>query len=104
MRPGLMRYRIQIQSATETDNALGEKELTWAELKTVWARRVEKGADEKYSEDQFQSKHRVSWQIRYREGITTKMRVLHSGIVYDIDAVVPYPFRGELHLECEAQV
>lgn len=103
MRPGLMRHRIEIQSATIAENDLGEEEETWAELKTVWASYEPKSAGEKYAEDQFQAKRVVLFRIRYREGITTKMRVVHDGLTYDIDAVIPYKFRGELHLECEAR-
>lgn len=104
MRPGLMRHRIQIQSLTETRNALGEKESSWTELKTVWSTYEPKTAGESYQEDQFQAKRTVLFRIRYREGITSKMRVLYDGDVYDIQSVVPYKYRGELHLECEAQV
>jgi SPP1 family predicted phage head-tail adaptor len=78
MRSGLMRHIISIQEPTETKDSIGGLSVTWANVSglssvpaAIWSLRGNERIEALKTE--YQEIRRI--RIRYRSGITTKMRV-----------------------------
>ncbi len=78
MRAGQLRHTIAIQEATETDDGMGGALITWADVSgmgsvpaAVWPLKATERLDAMKLEHQVTHKVR----IRFRSGITAKMRV-----------------------------
>lgn len=84
MRVGSLRRRVTIQSVSEAQNALGEPIETWGTFAVVWGA-VEpiRGAD-RFSSAQLEEPVTSLLRIRYLNGLTPKMRVVHDGVTYNI--------------------
>ena len=75
MRAGLLRHRVTIQTRTETQGSAGDVTWTWSDLDTVWASIEPLMGSEAVSAKQLQSRTDTRIRIRYRHGLTTKMRI-----------------------------
>lgn len=105
MRAGDLRHRVTIQYAVETQNSYGEPVASWQDVATVWAAVEPLRGREYFDAQATQARvdHRI--RIRYRAGITPRMRVLFGSRVFEIQAVIePESRRRELHLMCEEAV
>jgi SPP1 family predicted phage head-tail adaptor len=78
LRAGELRHRIAIQEVTETPDGMGGFTTSWANVSgmgsvpaAIWPLRGAERLDSLKME--FQNTRRI--RIRYRSGITTKMRV-----------------------------
>lgn len=78
MRAGQLRHTIAIQEATEAADGMGGSSVTWANVSgmgkvpaSIWSLKAMERLDAMKLEHQVT--HRV--RIRYRSGITAKMRV-----------------------------
>lgn len=85
-RIGQLDRRIEIQEPTETRTATGGVETTWAAVARCWAGVSYQltGNNEDVQGDQPVATTRVTFTIRYRDGLTAKMRILYSGDYYDL--------------------
>lgn len=65
-------------------NTVGDSITTWVDVVTTWASVEPLRSDELWKAQQVQANvsHRV--KIRYREGITPDMRIVHKGRVLNI--------------------
>lgn len=88
MRAGLLRHRITIESFTEGANEYGEPISTWATYATVWASKEDLSGREYFASQQINAEVSTKFRIRYRAGITAKMRIQHGGSVYQIAATM----------------
>lgn len=79
----------------------GAPDEAWAALYTVWAS-IEPLRGKEFIESQaVNSSVAVRIRMRYREGITAAMRVLHGSVVYSIESVIdPHNRHVELELMC----
>lgn len=87
MKPGALDRRIIIQRATSTPNALNEPINTWADLKTLWARRQDVTDGEKFAADQVGSFLMSRFVIRstaLTRTITAMDRVSHDDVIWAI--------------------
>lgn len=101
MRAGRLRHQVEIQQYTATRDAAGQEIRDWTEFATVRADVMPLSGREFFDAAQYnvEISHRV--RIRYRPGVTTKMRVIHEGRVLDIEYVINKDERDrELHLMC----
>lgn len=103
MQAGNLRHRVTIQRQTEgAVDSLGEPACTWEPVAIdIWAS-VEPLSGKAFmdaKQAQSEVSHRV--RLRYRDGITADMRVIHSGRRLHIDAVLNIGERNrEMHLMC----
>jgi SPP1 family predicted phage head-tail adaptor len=83
---GRLDQRITIQRREEprTINARGEDVSPWVDVATVWASADPKRGAEFMSAQQLQAEGPVLFRIRWRTGVTEKMRVLWRGVPYAI--------------------
>ena len=88
-----MDKRITLQAPPAGRNGLNEPEGDWTNVVTdgdgmVWASVVDLSGREYVAAGGTQNAVSTKIVIRYREGVTESMRVLHSADVYTIEAVL----------------
>jgi len=88
MKSELLDKRIIIESETESRNDYGNQIKTWSTFATVWA-----GIKLNIGKESFQASERVKerivdFKIRWREDITTEMRIQYKSNYYQIEDVV----------------
>ncbi len=83
------RIVIQYKAAASPDkNSIGEDDYAWAQFLSTRAKfRFVKGQGEKATAAQVEARFDVTFEIRYRDGVTAGMRVLHDDKYYDIQNV-----------------
>ena len=87
-RAGSFDRRIIIEQKNEVaDTTYGGSTWTWETYKTLWAavKPYSRGI-EYFDGGAVRSEKTIVFQVRYITGITTKMRILHSGVYYNIRA------------------
>ena len=105
MKPGTLRNRFTIQQATETRDSYGAVTQTWADLMTVWGM-IEPGSNSESVASQQTVNHGSSRiTIRYRTGITPKMRLKFGERTFNINGITNRGERNiELTLDCREAV
>lgn len=104
MRAGLLRHKITIQNETVTRDATGAEVSSWGTFLTARAAIENMSGSESFVSniDQRLAQRLTKITIRDREGITTKMRVLHGSTVYNIQQVIQDPTQErEINLICQ---
>lgn len=87
-----LRHRVTIEQVTETRDADGGVVTTWAALHSkVPAEIVPLSGREFIAAQAAQAGVNARMTIRYVDGITPKMRVVHGPDIYNIEAVLPDP-------------
>ncbi|MBN8431811.1 phage head closure protein [Microbulbifer salipaludis] len=99
---GALRHRVTLQQKVQNASGTGARTETWTDLADIRAEvkphaaRELSAADNRYQE----TTHQVT--IRYRPGVTRKMRVLFGGRVLEIETVINAMERNRwLHLLCQ---
>lgn len=98
---GKLRQRVDLQQATESQNAFGEMTKSWATAATVWAAVEDLQGREFLEARQLEAEVSTRIRIRERAGVGPDWRVLHGSDVYDVKAVVVDATRArEMQLMC----
>lgn len=106
MRIGNMNRRLailrRVQTGTDTLNAPVFEWQTW---RTVWAERISKKEDERFSDDlrQRYAVHRVIFRTRYLADISEVDRLECEGVTYDIKGLRELGFREGTEISAESQ-
>lgn len=104
MKSGRLRNRIIIQKQVSRKDELGQQVNEWVEVCSVRAEIRDLTGKEYQNSQAEQSQTDCKILIRYRNDITTDMRVLFDGIYYDIKAVLEDVKRTRLELPCQKGV
>lgn len=90
MQTGRLRERLTIQQQSVTRDASGEQLIAWTEVATVWGQVSPGASNERFLASAGQRVAEVTHtaRIRYRSGITPKMRILWETRVLEIISVV----------------
>lgn len=97
MNPGKLRQLLRIETPAEAQNATGEAIETWTHYATVYGALEPLRGRELYQAQAVQSEITAKATIRYRSGVTSKMRIVHGGLTYNIAAPPIDPAsRGEV--------
>jgi SPP1 family predicted phage head-tail adaptor len=102
---GQLRTRVRIEQRLAGTDSWGQRVDTWTELATCWSDFRHTSGIESARAGTEVSAARASVRIRWREGISAAMRLVHlsTGAVYNIQAVLPDLARREhVDLVCEA--
>lgn len=75
MRAGRLRHRIDIRQPSTERDTYGEPVVTWSTLDTVWASVEPMNGKEVFKAGQILDLIPTKIVIRYRDDMTTKMRV-----------------------------
>ena len=89
MQAGKLRHRLVLQDFIETQDSFGQAQQNWSDWATVWGA-VEpltgrENFDSGGSQLLAEATHRI--RLRYREGISHRMRVSWRGRLFDIQHV-----------------
>lgn len=87
LNPGLMRHRLTIERAVETRNSVGEVVETWTTFQQVRARVVPRGGKETKDGRLIYAPGSAAIYLRYRPGVTSKMRVRWGDRYYRIENI-----------------
>jgi len=82
MRAGALRHRVEIQSASTTNDA-GDVERTWSTDETTNAHVEHLSGEERYEAGKQTGAVEARFKMRYRD-ITTDQRLKWNGNTYDI--------------------
>ena len=98
MKVGKMRYRIKLQIPTDETDMYANPKDEWTDFKEVWADIVPVSGREYFAAEQAMSETQFKIYIRYIDGVTQKMRVLHGNVAYEILTVLGDKRSGMLTL------
>ena len=102
VRIGDLDRKITIQSVSETlDSETNHSVLTYSTLATVWAKRLKVQSNESYEAKQQVAVNVVRYLIRYRTGITERMRIVDNGSTYEISGIEEIDRKNTLILTAE---
>lgn len=106
MRIGTLDRRVEIQrDAGTTQNAANEEIEDWRKVATVWASIVPLSGTERIVAEQTQADVTHTVTLRYRAGVTPKMRIIYGERRLEILSVVEgLKRRRELILNCKELV
>lgn len=103
MNIGNLRHRIELQRIDTLQNETGELQKTYKTYANVWAEIKSGTGEERLFDDHVKSTINLTIAIRYRDGVTSKDRVLYQGTAYKINHVDNVDMKNEmLILACEA--
>lgn len=101
MRSGLLRHRITIQYLDQAYDRYGSPNNSeWKTKATVWAAFEAMRGNEYWETGERQSRAVYRFRIRYREDLTTLMRIVYKGNEYNIVALLPSNDLVELTIMC----
>ncbi|MBA3562893.1 MAG: phage head closure protein [Gammaproteobacteria bacterium] len=106
MQAGRLRHRVDIQRPLELLDEAGQPEVTWVnQAESVPASIEPISGREFFAAQQVQADATTRIRIRYRPGLTEKMRAVHTmdGLteLYDIESIIHLDERRrEMHLMC----
>lgn len=99
MKAGDLNKRVVLESRVETQNATtGEVSVSWAKVADLWAGIHPASVREFIAAGVEQSAVAGRIVIRYRPGVTPKMRIRHGGKIYNILGVLPDKETGREYL------
>lgn len=86
--PAALRHRLKLQSRSSTQDTSGQEILTWTDVLTCWAAiEPAAGREQLAAEAQVSTVSHVV-TIRYRAGITARMRAVYASRVFEIVSVI----------------
>ena len=89
MRAGRLRHTVSIERISETANDYGEAIKTWSDHLTDIRAAIEPiNGREYFAQDSRHAEVTTRFRIRYREGITNKMRIRYGTRYYNIVSVI----------------
>jgi SPP1 family predicted phage head-tail adaptor len=101
IQAGSLDTLITIEQSTEIQNAVGEPIAVWTEFCKAYAAKSYRTGKEFFQAGRTVAEGTVHFTIRHIDGITTKMRVSHDGVLYNILFVkLSNKRRESIELEC----
>jgi SPP1 family predicted phage head-tail adaptor len=103
MQPGQLRHQIYLQGLTRTDDEGGGGEEAWGDASgPLWAEIRPLTGTEAIRAMQSEATLTHTVRLRYRPGVTTRMRLRYGARHFDIRHVIDVQERHiELQLLCE---
>lgn len=96
---GRLRHRVRIEMLAESQASNGAVSESWVTFADNVPAAIEPlSAREFIAAQQAQSEVTARIVIRYRPGVTAKMRIVHGGRVYNIAGVLPDKESGREYL------
>ena len=105
MRAGKLRHRIEVQTATETQDAYNQPTAVWATAVTLSGSIEPLSGRERLIAGAVTGEVTTRVRMRYDANITPKARLLHGARVFDIAAVMNREDRdAEVEVLCREAV
>ena len=106
MQSGRLRERVTIQQQSITRDSYGGEVINWTTFASVWASVLPAASGERFIRGAVQELAKITHtvRIRYRAGITPKMRISWDGRLLYVQTITdPTGRRAELVLMCEEE-
>lgn len=101
LRPGELNRRIKLQQRSTTKTDAGTEQTTWSDVATVWANVQPLSGRELMAAAAVNAEVTHLIVIRYRPGVTARMRAVYGTRIFDINAVIePEMAHVSLELMC----
>lgn len=103
MRAGRLDRRITIQGKSTTQSDSGEEVVSWVDVATVWAEKVENRGSERFATRQFVGHAVTTFRFRWSSTVavvTTEHRISYDGREFDITDVREIGRREGLEVDC----
>lgn len=91
---GKLRHRVLIQHQVTTKDGDGVEQTAWVDVDTVWASVEPLSAREFIQSGQTQSAVAARITMRYRDGLSPSMRLIHRGEIFNIAGLLPDKVSG----------
>lgn len=102
---GALRHRVTLQRRATAPDGAGGGVLTWHDIARVWGRVKPLRGMERHASEQTQSPVSHEITVRYREDLTTAMRILWGGRTFNIRSALNKDERKRyLTIEAEENV
>lgn len=104
---GKLNKRIVFQKFDESGtDAIGQTKMDWVDFKRVWATfRPVVGYEADEAARKFREEKTYKATVRYRHGITSDMRILYKGRIFEIKSIVNVNEANyKLEIECKEYV
>jgi len=95
MDSGSMDQRVTLKSRSVVKDAMGQDVITWVDVATVWARRINQRSAEAFQAAQMGDDDVVELHIRHRADVLTTWRLQWGGVGYDITSVSDFGGRKD---------
>lgn len=105
MRAGRLDRRITIQRKSTTQSDSGEEVVTWVDVKTVSAEKINTRGSERFASQQLLGHTLQIFRIRWSPDVSelsSEHRILFDGRYYDITDVRETRRREEIEFDCYA--
>ena len=90
MRTGNMDEKLVLMRPVRTRNDFGEQQVTWEQVRTVWAERVKARGWRSEEVGEHFPDHSAEFNIRFVHPAEENWRVQHvGGMLYTITAIIP---------------
>ena len=89
MRAATLNSFVTIEQRAGSQDEAGQSIEDWLPVASMWANIKNRTGAETIRADQESSAVRTSIRIKFRDDITSDMRVVHGARVYEIKAVLP---------------
>lgn len=88
MRPGLLQYRVEIQTQTSTSDGMGQPVMTWATSQTRWAGIIPLTSREGFFAKSVRPElsHRIT--LRWFDGLEHGHRIKMDARIFDIASII----------------
>lgn len=103
LRAGELDRRIRIDGKSITHSDSGEEIVTWVEVDTVYAKKVEARGAERFAAQQYVGHAIKTFRIRWSEivaVVTTEHRLVFDGRNHDITDVREIGRREGIEIDC----
>jgi len=90
-----MDQQVTLLSRSVVTDAVGQDTITWVEVATVWAQRINQRSAEAFAAAQMGDDDVVELHIRWRADVQTTWRLEWAGRAYDITSVSDFGGRND---------
>lgn len=104
MRIGTMDRRIAIQQMSETRSATGYTTASWSTIMRAYAEVTQSSGREFQEADKVNADVLTVFRIRYRRGLSNKMRIVYDNRNFDILEIKEIGRREFLSIAAKAEV
>lgn len=95
---GKMRYRVELQSTTDTTDTGGGRAQTWSTLAIIYANIIPKSGTERYKHDKITDSVTHEMYIRYRTDIDPSYRIKYGSRTFSIKSILNVDERDRYQL------
>lgn len=106
MKSGRLRHYVMLQQRIESQNDMSEVVWTWEDVCPMWAEIAPLTGREFFAAQQVQAEATHNVTIRWRPGVTAKMRfieVCEPSVAYDIVVPLADARRTEIVAKCKTR-